>query len=380
MTDAPDRQSQALSQAPRPKTSPNWAQVGVFLLLLVGAMAYARAFLMPVVLALLLQLVFSPVRRQLERMGLSTGAAATAIFGLLIAGLVAGALSLAVPASSWVGRAPQIGRELQEKFEDLRGATESMREAAEQIDEIADGEEKPGVQKVKLSQDGNTLSIAMSLPAILAQVMFTLVLLLFLLASGDMFYEKIVHVMPKFRDKRRAIRIAYDIERKLSRYLFSITVINACLGVCVGVALWWFGFPSPALFGVLAFLLNFIPYLGAVLGMGAAFAVGAVSFETLGQTLAGVSAYFVLTTLEGQFVTPYVVGRSLRLNTVVVFLSVTLFAWLWSVVGMLVATPLLVATRTFCEHIPALEKLGHFLSARGDEHEDQEEHPPQNGT
>jgi predicted PurR-regulated permease PerM len=99
--------------------------------------------------------------------------------------------------------------------------------------------------------------------------------------------------------------------------------------------------------------------------MAAALIVGILSLETLGQALAVTAVYFLLTTLEGQFVTPYFVGRSLRLNTVVVFFSVTLFAWLWSVVGMLVATPLLVTFRTFAEHIPALYGFGHFLSARG---------------
>ena len=352
---------------------PGWANVGIFILLLIGAMAYARAFLMPVVLAVLLQLVFSPVRRQLGRWGLPSGAAACLIVGTLVAGIVIGALSLAVPATDWVTRAPEIGGELREKFDQFKGATDGMRKAAEQVDNLTSSGAKPGVQKVELAEDGNALALAMSLPAVLAQVLFTMILLLFLLASGDMFYEKIVHALPRFADKRTAIRIAYDIERKLSRYLFTITTINAGLGIAVGVVLWWLGFPNPALFGILAFLLNYIPYLGSVLGMIATLIVGAVTFDPLAPTLWGVGAYFFLTSIEGQFITPYFVGRSLRLNTVVVFLSVTLFAWLWSVVGMLVATPLLVAIRTFCEHIPGLQKMGHFLSARGAETEKPEE-------
>jgi predicted PurR-regulated permease PerM len=125
--------------------------------------------------------------------------------------------------------------------------------------------------------------------------------------------------------------------------------------------------PSPALFGILAFLLNFVPYVGAIAGVALSFVVGIVSLDTLGEAITPALVYFALTSIEGQIITPYFVGRSLRLNTVVVFLFVTLFAWLWSVVGMLVATPLLVAVRTFCDHIPALEGLGHFLSARGHE-------------
>jgi predicted PurR-regulated permease PerM len=311
----------------------------------------------------------------LERMGLAPGFAALFIVGTLLAGIAVGVVSLAVPVSNWVERAPTINRELQEKFGEFRGMTEGMQEAADQIGELAGGGDDPEVQRVKVEQEGNALAIAMSLPGVLAQAVFTLLLLFFLLASGEMIYEKIVYNLPTFRDKRRAIRIAHDIERKLSRYLFTITLINAGLGLAVFFAMWWFGMPSAALFGIGAFMLNFIPYLGAIMGVTASFLVGAVTFDTLGEAGAAALVYFALTSVEGQLVTPYFVGRSLRLNTVVVFLSVTLFAWLWSVVGMLVATPLLVTVRTFCEQIPSLQGLGHFLSARGAEHEQIETAP-----
>ena len=193
-------------------------------------------------------------------------------------------------------------------------------------------------------------------------------LLYFILASGDMIYEKIVYVLPTFRDKRLAMRIAHDIERRVSRYLFTITLINAGLGIAIGSAMWLLGMPDPLLFGVIAFLLNFIPYIGAIAGTALATIIGLVSLPHAGSRRSG-RAYLALTSLEGQFVTPYCIGRSLKLNTVVVFLSVTLWAWLWSVVGMIVATPLLVSFRVLCEHIPMLEGVGHFLSARGAENE-----------
>jgi predicted PurR-regulated permease PerM len=354
---------------------PGWAVTGIFLMLLIAGLSYARAFLMPVVLAVLLTLVFSPVRRQIERLGIPSGFAALLIVGALFAGISGGTIALAVPASSWIDRAPVIGWQLRTRLGELRGITDGVQEAARQIEEVTGGGDDPEVQRVKVENDAGAMAVAMSIPAVLAQAGFTLVLLFFLLASGDMFYEKIVHVLPSFTDKRRAMRIAFDIERKLSRYLFTITVINAGLGTAVGLMLWAFGMPNPALFGVLAFLLNFIPYIGALLGIAVALVVGILSLETLGQAFAVAGVYFLLTSLEGQFITPYFVGRRLRLNTVVVFVSVTLFAWLWSVVGMLVATPLLVTIRTFAEHIPALHGFGHFLSARGVEQEEREERP-----
>jgi len=115
---------------------------------------------------------------------------------------------------------------------------------------------------------------------------------------------------------------------------------------------------------------NYVPYLGALAGVAAALVVGLLTFSTPGATLLPPLVYFALTTIEGQFVTPYFVGRRLEMNTVVIFLSITFWAWLWSVMGMLLAVPLLVTLRAFCEHIPRLEPVGKFLAARGDESED----------
>jgi predicted PurR-regulated permease PerM len=355
---------------PPPLGGPRWAVIGIFLILAIHGIAYARAFLLPVVLGVLLALVFSPLRRFLMRLRLSSGLAALLIVASLLGILTAGLLTLAAPAAQWIDDAPSIARELREKFNDMRGATEGVREVAKQVEELTEGEaEPPGVgeevQRVRVEGPGLLSRLAFTAPVALAQIFFTLILLFFLLASGDMFYEKIVHVMPTFRDKRIALRIARDIERKLSRYFFTITVINSGLGIAVGAAMWALGMPNPALFGVVAAVLNFIPYLGAITGVGIALAVGLVSFDTAGHALLAAAVYFGLTSVEGQIVTPYFVGRSLRLNTVVVFVSVTLWAWLWSVVGMLVATPLLVTFRTLSEHIPALAPIGDFLSARG---------------
>ncbi len=352
--------------------APRWALIGIFLLLLIAGLAYARAFLMPVALAFMLTLVFSPMRRFLERAGVASSLAALLIVGTLVAALGAGALMLSGPASDWIQSAPEIGRELNFKLRELRDAAEGVRQAAEQVDKIAaGGNETPATDpEVVVRQPGVTTALAASAPAVAAQVLLTLVLLFFTLASGDMIYEKIVYVLPTFRDKRLAMRIAHDIERRVSRYLFTITVINAWLGIAIGIAMWWLGMPEPALFGVVAFVLNFIPYVGAILGIALATVIALVSLPNAAQSLAAGGAYLALTSIEGQLITPYWVGRSLQLNTVVVFLSVTLWAWLWSVVGMIVATPLLVSFRVLCEHIPALHGVGHFLSARGAEQDE----------
>lgn len=370
---APEPAADAPSEPPSPapaRAYPRWAVIGIFLLLVVFAMGYARHFLTPVVLAILLKMVFAPVQRGLDRIGLPPGISAGVIVGVLLASLAALVILLAAPVSDWAGRLPLLGMEIEAKLSQLSWATEGMREAAAQMERIASGEEDPEVQRVVIENTGDFTSLAMSAPQVIAQLFFTLILLFFLLASGDMFYEKLVHVLPTFHDKRQAMRIARDVERKLSRYLSTITLINAGLGVAIGVAMWWLGMPNPLLFGVLGFALNYIPYLGALAGIVIVLVVGVVSLPEFLDAAVVALVYFLLTSIEGQFITPYLVGRRLRLNTVVVFTFVSLCAWLWSVVGMLIATPLLVTIRTFCEHIERLQPIGDFLSARGEERDD----------
>jgi predicted PurR-regulated permease PerM len=174
---------------------------------------------MPVVLGVLLQLVFSPVRRRLGRWGIAPGFAALLIVGSLLTLLLLGLFGLAGPVSKWVDRAPMIGVEIREKLSELREATEGVQEAAEQVDKLAKGgetEEEPGVQRVRVEEDTGLVAYALTLPWVIAQMVFTLVLMFFLLSSGDMFYEKLVHVMPTFSDKRRALMTSSGSSRVTS--------------------------------------------------------------------------------------------------------------------------------------------------------------------
>ena len=358
---------------------PRWAIIGIFLMLLVASFAYAQVFLTPIILAFILAFVFSPARRALERLGLPAGAGAGAIMAGILVVLGVIVILLAQPVRQWAADAPEIGAQLEERVRDIRasfGADEdgaSIQDVVEKVGEAAAPAGDAEVTEVVVKEPSALSAIAATAPAIAVQLILTLVLLFFILASGDMFYEKMVHVIPRFRDKRRAIRIAREIERKISHYLLTITIINAGLGLAIGLTLWALGMPDPLLFGVAAMLLNYIPYVGAMIGAGLTLIVGLLTFPETGQAIAPALAYYGLTSFEGQFVTPYFVGRNLKLNTVVVFIAVAFWAWLWSVVGMLLAVPLLVMIRVFCEHIPSLEPFGDFLSARGAEVEDDEE-------
>lgn len=354
------------------KVVPGWVGIGLFIYASIYTLSYGRTFLVPIVLAFLLSLVFGPIRRFFDRRGVPQWITALGLVLGLVVGLFALMGAMALPIIGWVERAPQIMFAVREQLADLSSVFSGVFEARDRLVELT-RTDSPEVQQVEVQGTGYATKIAQLAPGFFTQMVFTLVLLFFLLASGDMFYEKIVHVMPTFKEKRRAIQGAHDVERKLSRYFLTITIINMGLGAVVGAAMWLYGMPSPVLFGLVAFIFNFVPYLGALVGLVIATAVALVSFEWIGWAPIIAATYFAATTLEGQVVTPYFVGRSLRLNTVVVFLAVSFWAWLWSAVGMIVAVPLLVTLRTVCAYVDDLNGLGEFLSERHSERKDETE-------
>ncbi len=348
-----------------PKGS-HWTMKGLFIIAVGVVVILARSFLMPLILAFLLSLTFSPVRRWCKRRGVpDTISAAVIVLGLLA--LCAAAVGgLAGPVQTYAENAPSIMRDVEVKLRGISDLVAQVSDASDQVSELTGSGDQPAQVAVDTGP-GLLTQAALTVPFMMAQLLLTLVMLFFLIASGDMFYEKIVAVNPTFRDKRRAIGIVYDIERKISRYFLTITTINAGLGIAVGLALWFLGMPNPALFGAMAFALNFIPFVGAIGGVVVTLAIGIVTFDTIGAAALAAGVYLGLTSIEGQFVTPYAVGRSLKLNPVAVFVAVAFWGWAWSVVGMFIAVPVLIVVRAFSEKIESLHGLGLFLSGRGDD-------------
>ncbi|MFQ6552586.1 AI-2E family transporter [Aestuariibius insulae] len=349
--------------------APGWAIIGLFVLSAGAAIVLARAFLMPVILAFLLSLTFSPVRRVLARRGVPDAVTALLVLLALVTALGAAVMGLSTPVQTYASDASTIAADVERKLRGLSSAVEKVAEASEEVEKIAAGstEEDASSEAERVVVDEPSLlsQAVTSAPALLAQLVLTLALMFFLIASGDMFYEKIVQAHPRFADKKRSITIAFDIERKISRYFLTITVINAGLGVAIGVALFLLDMPNPVLFGAMAFVLNFVPFLGAIIGVIITAAIGLVTYDQAGSAVLAALVYLGLTSLEGQFITPYAVGRSLKLNPVVVFLAVAFWGWAWSVIGMVIAVPVLIALRVFSEHVPGMHGLGLFLAGRG---------------
>ncbi|MGZ3215347.1 AI-2E family transporter [Paracoccus sp. T5] len=357
----------------------NWAIIGIFMILAFSAIAAGRDFLMPVTMAVLLFFVFTPLRRFAERRGVPDALTALGITLsiLLTVGVIAYAAS--GPLSRAMNNMPVISQQLEQKFDSVRDSLTGLRDAARRIEEAQEAAAEEGDQPtIKVEQQSETTlgTVVKMTPLLLGQVLFTLILLFFMIASGDLLYLKIVQSFDRMRDKRGAYLALRGIEDSLGNYLGAITIINAGLGLCVGLAMWAWGLPGALLFGIGAFVLNFIPYLGAILGVAISGLVALIVMPGVFWPAMVAVSYLTLTSLEGQIITPYFVSRRLQMNTVVVFLAVALWAWLWSVLGMVIAVPVLVVMRVLAEHVPGWEKFGNFLAGDAPpalEDEDQED-------
>jgi predicted PurR-regulated permease PerM len=333
------------------------------LVLVTASLYFARDFFLPVALGFLFAMTLIPIVRWLARHGVPAGATALALVAMLAAALSIGVYSLSGPVSHWIAKAPQMGQQIEAKVEGLRGSVDAVAQATKRVEELSRSASDPAVQEVVIKDPGFLSTATSSLWSGVTTVGVALVLVLFLLASGDMLYEKIIRVLPTLSDKKRALRIVHDIEASISRYLLTVTLINVGLGVVIGLVMWALGMPSPAVWAVASVVLNFLPYIGAVVGVGVTAVVAFVHFDGLTTALLPPLAYLACTIVEGNVVTPLVLGRRLELNTVALFVGVAFWGFVWGIVGVFLAVPLLVVLKVFCDHFPGLSGLGEFLSS-----------------
>jgi len=357
-----------------PTTSPAQAPIalqGIFLIFLLIFIHFARDFLLPVVLALLLFFVFVPAQRRLQGAGFhSTLVAAVIVIGLLVFLLVIFFL-LSGPVTQILNNLPEIIDGVTLRLEQARNTlfafAEGMRTGtAADIPQlrptvVTEPDDDNGNQFWLTTASGAIVYLAEA-PLVVGQFLLVLVLLFFMLSSSGLLYLKIIQSFDAFADKRMALETLRQVEQKLGGYLGTIALINLGLGVCIGVAMWLLGMPVPLFFGVLAFLLNFIPFVGALIGVILSITVALLWFDSFSSVALVGAAYLTLTTLEGNLITPSIVARRLRMNTVLVILSIAFWAWIWSFMGMIIAVPILVALRVITEQVPRWQKIANLLS------------------
>jgi predicted PurR-regulated permease PerM len=334
----------------------------LFVLVTMG-LYFAKDVILPLLMGTLLALTLSPMVRALQRRGIAPAISATAMITLLAALLAAAALLLSGPVTTWISDAPQLGAELRQKLQSLTSSLAIMQEASSQVDDLTAAAADPSVQRVSMEQPGLLTMAVSNVASILATTLVTLVLALFLLSYGDLFYVKLIDAFPNFGDKKRALRIVYGIERSVSRYLLVVTSINFVLAIVIGLGMWAIGMSQPVVWAALSFFVNFLPYIGPLLGAGLATAVAIVSFDSLGHAALAPIVYLTATSIEGQFVTPVILGRQLELNTVSVFVMLVFWGWLWGIAGALMAVPFLVCLKVICDNVVSLNTLGSFLGA-----------------
>ncbi|QDT01109.1 AI-2E family transporter [Adhaeretor mobilis] len=322
---------------------------------------FTRALLFPIVLAFIVNLVLKPIILRLQKWRVPTALSAACVMSLSLAVVAGGVWLLWDPAARWVTEAQLRLPAAMEKFETLQAPIEQIAEVSKQIEEATElpGEDRPVQVESKEDKLGSALNIT---GGFLGGTMIVLVLVFFLLAGGDRFLEKIVELMPNWRDKRRVVAMSRDVQYQISSYLLSITIINALLGLSIGLGLYAIGIPEPALWGTLAALLNYIPFAGAIVGAVIVFLVGLISMPSIGGAMLAPLIYLSANAIEANFITPVVLGKSISLNPVILILSVFFWGWLWGIGGVLLAVPLLVVLKISFDHSPTLKPLGMFLA------------------
>jgi len=336
------------------------AITGLFVLALLYTLYFARSFLLPIVLAVLLDFLLSPVIRTLKRARIPEPlGAALVVLGLLgVVGI--GGYSLTDPARAWIAKAPASLAKVETRLRDLRKPVEQVTKTAEQV-EAATEVEKGGPQEVVVRGPRLSERLFGTTQSLLAGALETVILLYFLLAVGDLFLQKLIKVLPLLRDKKKAVAIARETEASISTYLFTVALVNIVLGMVVTLVMVVVGMPNPLLWGALAAVAEFIPYIGATVVLGTLTLAGLVTFPTLGHALLVPAAYLGVNLIQSQFVSPMVLGRRLTLNPVAILVGLVFWWWLWGVGGAFIAVPLLATFKIFCDHIESLAPIGEFL-------------------
>ncbi len=336
------------------------ALTGLFILALFYTIYFMRSILLPIVLALLLSYLLRPIVRGLARLKIPLPVGSALILIGLLAVVSSGISALATPTVTWLQKAPAGLTELQRKLSPVKRSVAQVTQATGEIEKLASTNAE--IKTVEVKRHPITEMFFMRTPEFIASAVLSLILLYFLLVYDQAFIAKLVKLLPTFSDKKTAVAIAHDIESQVSRYLFTITAINACLGLAVGTAVGLFGLRNPVMWGVMVALLNFVPYLGALTGIICMTIGATLSFDSLGYALIFPAVYLAFGTLEGSFITPWIMGRSLTLNPVIILLSLTFWGWMWGIVGIILAVPILAAFKIFCAHIKPMEPLAEFLS------------------
>ncbi len=336
---------------------------GTFLILFLGALFYARGFVLPLVLACLLTLTLSPLVSRLKRLGIPAAISALLLVGAIGGGVATASMVLSGPFSEVVSTMPGTITTVRQRLALLKRPIATLNNVGQDIESTLSGtDESSGKTAVVVSGGGFLRWLVGTLADFGTTLAATLMLAVFLLAAMDSLRYKLVSVLPEMSGKKRSLRVLHDIEHDVSRYLVTVTAINAGLGILVGGTMTLAGLGNGLVWGVTAGLLNFIPYLGAMVGIAFVAAASLATFHDWAAAVTPPLIYLGLQMLEGGLVTPMILGRRLSMSPIAILTALSLTTWMWGIVGTLIGVPLLVVLKVFCDRFPSLAGLGVFLS------------------
>lgn len=344
----------------------------VVLWALLGLLYFAKAVLLPIVLALFLALILRLPMVAAERRGVPQALAVVGVVCVLV-GLGAVAHRFAVmPAQNLVQDYPVIKQDLRQKLLRLRQSIRPAEEAGGTISEVAedvsevvgDNKKEAGVQEVVVKEPSIVSRAAGTLAQGMTTLVTTLILSAFILATPHPFLTLATLPFGQYSTKRHAARTWQSVERRIARYLFFTTMINLGLGTVVGLAMWGLGMGQPAFWGFAAALLNYIPFLGPTIGAAALLAVSIVTFDSIFYALVPPLTYIFINFIEANFVTPTILGNQMKVSSLAIIVALLIWGWLWGIIGVLIAVPSLVVIKAIADKSAHLRVISRMLTRR----------------
>jgi predicted PurR-regulated permease PerM len=346
---------------PRPRASTSLVVLAVL------AVAYtlwaAQEIILPVLLAMFFALVGNPIIRGLHRLLVPRFVAAVLVLAGGLAAFGALGTQLVRPAAEWIQEAPwqmrQVGRELRDLTRPVLEANRAAENIARAAGSVTIGE----VEVVRTQIDDPYGDLAKA-PKLLATLLAVVLLTLFFMVFGEHLQRNALALLPTRQRQKLTAGILASIEREISRYVFTISLINVLVGLLYAALLHWLLDVAPQdalLWGTMVALLNFAPYVGPLIGVGMMLLMGFVTFDGLWPSLLPAAIYLALHTIEGQIITPIVLGRRMHLSPLVLVLALMVFGWLWGIVGLLLAVPLLVCVKLVLAKIEGMEGWARLL-------------------
>lgn len=310
---------------------------------------------LPLVCAGVLSVVLAPLADQLNRVGLPNLLSSFIAVIALIAIVVASLLLILQPASVMLERFPAMVASVNEQFSQVRSNFDWVNDINRLLSRLAG---RQPVREVAIATPTVLEQVAVATPSVVIEVILTLLMTFFMIESRGRMRRRLIHDRASLYRNRRAARVIRDVQDRVGSYILTVAVINAGMGMVVAFGAWLLGLEAPIMWGGLAALLNFLPYIGPVTMIAALSLFGIGTSDTILGGLVPAAAYLALHAIESNLFTPSVLGVRFTLNPVLILLFISLFTWIWGVVGALLSVPILITLTALIEHVGRPNLMG----------------------